>query len=159
MAKLSRIMPLFLLLCVLCACGSKKADISAYGDTPITISGLADEDFTITPNELAQLECVHMSGTGKTAKSGSVSAVGPTLDTFLAQYGKTRADFTKVRFTASDKYVVALTGKHLSDWDIVLSVASGNNPLPDGEQPLRIFIPKAESSYWVYAVVKIEFFS
>ena len=134
-----------------------KADISAYGDTPITISGLSDRDFTVTPNTLAKMECVQMSGSGKTEKAGTVTAVGPLLETFLAQYGKSRSDFSKVRFYASDKYKITLKDEYLTQYQIVLSIAKGNDPLPEAQQPLRLFIPKAESSNWIYAVTRIEF--
>jgi hypothetical protein len=150
-----------LLACLLlCSCSNVtkvKADISAYGDTPITISGLLNEDFTVTPNNLAKLECVQMSGSGKTEKSGPVSAVGPLLETLLAQYGKSRSDFSKIRFYASDKYKITLNDDYLTNYKIVLSIAKGNDPLPAVQQPLRLFIPKAESSNWIYAVIRIEF--
>jgi hypothetical protein len=144
-----------------CSCGNAvkvEADISAYGDTPITISGLLDEDFTVTPNELAMLDCVAMDESGKTEKAGSFSIVGPLLDTFLAQYGKSRSDFQKIRFFASDEYRITLKDKYLADdKTIVLSIANGNDPLSEGHQPLRLFIPKVQSSYWIYAVIRIEF--
>jgi hypothetical protein len=157
----ARLVSGLLLVCLLlCSCSKTvkvEADISAYGDTPITISGLAGEDFTVTPNELARLECVQMSGSGKTEKAGTVTAVGPLLETFLARYGKTRSDFSKIRFYASDKYKITLKDEYLTKYQIVLSIAKGNDPLPAAQQPLRLFIPKAESSNWIYAVIRIEF--
>ncbi|MDR1571676.1 MAG: hypothetical protein LBS32_04045 [Clostridiales Family XIII bacterium] len=155
------------LLCALClaplvaGCGGQglKADISEYGDSPIEISGLAAEDFSVTPNELAQLECVSRSATGATAKAGTVKAVGPLLDSFLAAYGDGRAmsDFNRIRFIASDGYRVVLRDEYLSDYEVLLSVASGGDPLPEAERPLRILIPEAESGMWEYACVRIEF--
>jgi hypothetical protein len=145
---------------LLCSCSGAvkvKADISAYGDTPVTISGLLDEDFTITPDELAGLECVQMNGSGKSEKAGTVSAVGPLLETFLARYGKSKTDFAKIRFYASDNYKITLREESLTKYKIVLSVARGNDPLPAAQQPLRLFLPKAESSNWIYAVIRIEF--
>jgi hypothetical protein len=134
-----------------------KADISAYGDTPITISGLANADFRVTPNDLAKLECVQMSGSGKTEKAGTVSAVGPLLETFLAHYGKSMSDFSKIRFYASDQYKITLKDEYLTNYKIVLSIAKGKDPLPANEQPCRLFIPKAESSNWIYSIIRIEF--
>ena len=134
-----------------------RADISAYGNTPITISGLSDTDFTVMPNDLAKLECVQMSVSGKTEKSGTVTAVGPLLETFLAQYGKSKSDFAKIRFYASDKYKITLKDEYLTSYKIVLSIARGNDPLPVAQQPLRLFIPQAESSNWIYTVIRIEF--
>lgn len=148
---------LTLLLLLLCACGSKTADISAYGDTPITITGLTEEEFTITPDELAALECVSRTATGATAKAGTVNATGPLLDTFLAQYDCKAADFYKIRFIAADQYRVVLKDEYLKDYEVVLSISSGTEPLPEAQQPLRILIPEAESNLWEYSVVRIEF--
>ena len=142
-------------------CGGRgvKAYISEYGDIPIEVSGLADEDFTVTPNELAELDCVSRSATGATAKAGEVKASGPLLDSFLASYGGGRktSDFNRIRFIASDGYSVGLRGEYLTDYEVILSVASGNAPLPESERPLRVLIPDAESSMWEYACVRMEF--
>ncbi|MDR2296384.1 MAG: hypothetical protein LBD95_06250 [Clostridiales Family XIII bacterium] len=137
--------------------GSGGADISAYGDAPIEIAGLTDEAFTVTPNELAALPCVTRSATGATAKAGTVKAVGPLLDTLLEKYGKKASDFERIRFIASDAYRIVLRDEYLTDYEVVLSVANGKDPLPASEQPLRILIPEAESSMWEYACVRIEF--
>jgi hypothetical protein len=141
---------------LLAACGG-SADISAYGDAPIEISGLTETDFTVTPNELAALECVSRSATGATAKAGTVKAVGPLLDTFLEGYGRKTSDFNRIRFIASDGYRVVLRDEYLTDYEVVLSVSSGKNPLPESERPLRILIPEAESNMWEYSCVRIEF--
>jgi hypothetical protein len=141
-------------------CGAQtgvKADISAYGDAPIEISGLTETEFTVTPNELAALVCVSRSATGATAKAGTVQAAGPLLDTFLAGYGKKMSDFSRIRFIAADAYRVVLRDEYLTDYEVVLSVAQGRNPLPESERPLRILIPEAESNMWEYACVRIEF--
>ncbi|MDR3295569.1 MAG: hypothetical protein LBT26_07055, partial [Clostridiales Family XIII bacterium] len=122
------------------ACGG-QADISEYGTEAIAISGLLDEEFTVTPEELLALECVRRSATGATAKAGTVAAYGPLLNTFLAEYGKTAADFNRIRFIAKDEYRVVLREEYLTDYEVVLSAASGKNPLPEGERPLRILIP------------------
>ncbi len=143
-----------------CLSGCKvrvKADISSYGDTPIEISGLQEEDFIITANDLAELDCVTATTTGRSAKAGTVKAVGPLLSTFLAYYGKTAADFKKIRFIASDGYRTVLKGEYLTDYDQILSVASGDEPLTVTERPLRLVVLDAESSKWVYAVIRIEF--
>jgi hypothetical protein len=155
-----RLAPALLALLLLCACGDTtavKADISAYGDTPITIAGLTDEEFTVTPNELAQLACVDRSAAGTTAKAGEVDAVGPLLSTFLAQYGKTQEDFKKIRFLASDDYRVVLAGQSLKDDEVILALSDGDDPLPEDYRPMRLMIPGAASSMWEYAVIRIEF--
>ncbi len=145
------------LFLTLTACGGGKADISAYGDTPVTLSGLTEEEFDITPNELAELDCVSRTATGATAKAGTVAAYGPLLDTLLAQYDCQAADFYKIRFLCADGYKVVLKGEYLMDYDIVLSVAAGSDPLPEEWQPLRLLIPEAESAKWAYGVTRIEF--
>ena len=147
---------LLFLLC--CACGGdKSADISAYGDVLITISGLTDEEFTVTANELAELECISRTATGATAKAGTVNATGPLLDTFLAQYGCKPSDFYKIRFLCADNYKVVLRGDYLTDYEVVMAVSSGTEPLDEGLQPMRLLIPEAESNMWAYSVVRIEF--
>ena len=42
-------------------------------------------------------------------------------------------------------------------YDIILSVAKGNKPLDEYQQPLRIVIPGGDSGNWARMVVKIEF--
>lgn len=156
----TRIRALTLSVCLLLsltACGSKTADISAYGDTPITIAGLTEEEFTVTPNELAQLDCVSRTATGATAKAGTVNAYGPLLDTFLAQYGCQASDFYKIRFLCADQYKVVLRDEYLTDYEVVLSISNGSQPLEDSLQPMRLLIPEAESSMWAYSVIRIEF--
>lgn len=134
-----------------------QADISSYGDTPIKIIGLTEEDFTVTPNELAELKCVKMSASGKTEKSGHVNSVGPLIDTFVAKYDKKLTDFKKIKFLAKDSYQVSFSGDSLTDYTITMSVANGKDPLPESMQPMRLLIPEAESSNWVYGVIQIEF--
>ena len=148
---------LLLALLFLPACGEKQADISAYGDTPIEIVGLTEESFTVTPHELRALDCVSRTATGATAKAGTVQAYGPLLETFLEQYGCKTSDFYKIRFLCADQYKVVLKDEYVTDYEIVLAVSSGSEPLPEKQQPLRVLIPEAESSKWAYSVVRIEF--
>ena len=149
------------LICVviitLTACGDKAVDISEYADFPIEVSGLTDEDFTITPQELLELDCVSRKATGATEKAGTVSVKGPLLNTFLAQYGKTAADFYKIRFLCNDGYKTVLKDDLLTDYEVVLAVQNSNGPLQESMRPLRLLIPEAESSTWAYSVIRIEF--
>ena len=147
---------LFLVL-LLAACENGKPDISGYQDTPIRITGLTEEEFEITPAELIEMDCVSESDTGESEKAGTVQGYGPSLDTFLARYGKERSDFQKIRFTAKDDYKKTLWGELLKTDGIILSVSNGEDPLNDSEAPLRLIVPGAESSYWVYGVIQIEF--
>ena len=144
-------------LLILVSCGAKLPDISEYGDTPIEIVGLLDEDFTITPNELAKLKFENTSAKGTSEKAGTVNGIGPSLITFLAQYGKTPADFKTIRFTASDAYTIRLSGEKCAEDMVLFSISGKTSPLPKGEQPMRLIIPSAQSNQWIYAVVRIEF--
>ena len=149
---------MLLIVCVpglFTACGT--ADLSAYGEEPITISGLKESDFTVTPAELAEMDCVKRSDTGRSEKAGTVKAYGPLLSTFVGKYGYEMADFSKVRFICKDQYKVVLQDEYLTDYEIVLSVASGSDPLAEAERPLRILIPEADSYRWAYSVERIEF--
>ena len=150
-------LPLLLLCLLLTSCGGKLGDMSAYGDTPIEVVGLLEEDFTITPNELAQLECVARTATGATAKAGTVNAYGPLLNTFLAQYGCQASDFYKIRILCADGYKVVLKDEYLTDYEVVLCVSYQGAPLPESLQPMRLLIPEAESGKWAYAITRIEF--
>lgn len=148
------------LACSLCACGETrvKADISAYGDVPITVTGLTEEEFTVTPNELAELECTEATVTGATAKAGTVNSVGPTLETFLAAYGKSKEDLQRIRFYASDEYYVGFLPEALEKYEFILAVANGDDPLGEGELPLRLVVVGGESNQWVRMVERIECF-
>ena len=145
-----------LLALLLSACGENGADISAYADTPITVTGLEDGEITVTPAQLAELDCVSRTGSGATAKAGTVNAYGPLMNTFLEQYDCSAADFYKIRFICSDGYKIVLRDKYLTDYEIVLAISDGGEPLAEEQQPLRIFIPGAESSKWAYSVTRIE---
>jgi len=144
------------LLLSLSACGGEP-DISAYKDMLIQIIGLTEDNFEITPSELAEMKCESGSGEGSSEKAGSIDGYGPTLDTFLAEYGKERSDFSKIKFTGKDDYKKTVWGDTLKDQEIVFSIANGKDPLKEGETPMRLLIPGEDSSYWVYGVVKIEF--
>lgn len=152
---------LILAIVLLSSCGggtpTVKADISAYGDEPITIVGLREEDFTVTPNELKELPCVERTAVGATAKAGTVHAIGPLLSTFLEQYGASMADFDRIRFLCKDGYRSVLKDEYLTEYEVVLQLALSDGPLTGEQQPLRALIPEAESSYWAYGVTTIEF--
>ena len=141
----------------LSACGDKQADISAYENDVIVVSGLPGGDFTITPKDLIALDCVSRTAAGATEKAGTVAATGPLLDTFLAEYGCKASDFDRIRFIASDGYRTVLRGDYLTDYEVVMSVSSGSEPLAEGLRPMRLLIPEAESGMWIYAVIRIEF--
>lgn len=149
------IIPFF--MTILCCFTGCKADISEYENEKIQIVGLLEEDFYITPGELAELECIETVAHGKTAKAGTVEAYGPTLETFLAQYGKSLDEFYSVKFYAKDDYTVTLGKQTFEKCDVILSIARGSEPLYEGQQPLRIVIPEADSGKWTYMITEIQF--
>ncbi len=142
----------------------RPADIASYADTPITIVGLTEEEFTITPQDLVEMDCVRLtasgSGSGRgvsgASKAGFVAAYGPLLEDFLNQFGYTQTDFRRIKVYCSDGYTVILRGETL-EYDIVMSVASGKNSLYAKQKPLRLVIPDEQSGKWAYGVTKIEF--
>ena len=144
-------------LITLTSCGAQKINLGDYGDTPIEIVGLLDESFTITPNELAKLKMESATAKGATEKAGTVRGTGPSLTTFLAQYGKTPADFAFIRFTALDAYTQRFVGASHTDDVFIMAITNGSQPLSASEEPMRLIIPDAESNQWIYAVVRIEF--
>lgn len=148
---------LSLLLCAGLMTGCGQADISSYSDQTITVSGLEDVDFTVTPADLQAMDCVNRQDTGATQKAGTVKAHGPLLETFLKEYGYTVDDIDRVRFYCKDDYKVVLKKEYLTDYEIILSVSSGSEALAEKEQPLRILVPDAESAKWAYGITKIEF--
>ena len=162
MRRRSRCAGLALVLTLaLTACGGGTrvtADLSAYGDTPITVTGLTEEDFTVTPSELAGLECTEATATGNSAKAGTVHPVGPTLETFLAAYGKEIADLERIRFYATDGYYVGFLPESLEKYEFILAVANGDDPLGNGELPLRVVVVGGDSGKWVRMIDRIECF-
>ncbi|MCD8331659.1 MAG: hypothetical protein LUB63_03890 [Oscillospiraceae bacterium] len=131
--------------------------IAAYADAEIRIVGLLEEDFTITPAELLSMDCVYATATGKSEKAGMVSGYGPTLDTFLAQYGVALDEIKAVRVCCADDYTILLGRTTWDKYDIVLSVANGRRALKEYHQPLRLVIPGADSGKWAYMVTEMDF--
>lgn len=148
------------LLCVVLTVGMLmgcKANISSYADEKITIVGLTDEEFTITPADLAELECEEAKAVGETKKAGTVKAYGPTLETFLEQYDVTLDQLYSIRFTAKDDYTVKIGANTWDQYTVYLSIANGWKKLYEKQRPLRVVIPGSSSGNWVYSVTKIEF--
>lgn len=147
-------MLLALVLLALCAC---RADISAYADTPITVVDLTEEPFTITPGELAQLDCVSATARGNSDKAGTVQARGPLLRTLAESRGRSLDEFYYVRFSASDNYDVTINALVWDAYDVILSVSNGSKPLEERQRPLRVVIPGYDSGKWVRLVTEIRF--
>ncbi len=155
----------WMLVAVMLLCGCQREisvqqeAIADYAEEKIAISGLTDEEFTVTVAQLASLAVIAEDASSRKANGETLSmqAVGPTLDTFLAQYDKTREDFSKIRFTAADGYVITLSAGVLEQQEMILAVANGEQPLDENEQPLRLVLPGADSMYWERAVCHIDF--
>lgn len=138
------------------------ADISTYEDVKITVEGIEKKPFTITPGELAGMKKTSVKvdvfqgelAEGEEPELGK--AVGPTLDTFLKKYGKTRDDFKSMRAYAENEESKAYV-KTMKDKTLVLSVANGRKPLGEKEAPLRIAVEGESTDEWYGWVRKIVF--
>ncbi len=138
-------------------CGTDDIDISGYHDRTITLTGLAEQDITVTIDELKAMECVTKKTESTSDKIGKVRATGPKLETLLAEHGASQTDFSHIRITAKDGYDVKLNSDVLADNDIILAFGIDGEPLDAESAPLRVIIPKSDSAYWIRMVTKIEF--
>ncbi len=149
----------FLLLSavMLAGCGTDDIDISGYSDAEIEFRGIADEPVTVTPADLKAMKCRTLRTESTSDKIGKVKATGPELDTVLAEYGCSKADFSKVIFYGSDEYDVKLLNDYITTHDIYLAIGINGEPLDAESMPCRIIIPESDSAYWVRMVTAIEF--
>ena len=138
------------------------ADISTYEDVKITIEGIGNKPFTVTPGELADMKKTSVKvdvSQGELAEGEEPElgkAVGPTLDTFLKKYGKTKDDFKSMRAYAENEESKAYV-KTMKDKTLILSVANGRKPLGEKEAPLRIAVEGESTEEWYGWVRKIVF--
>lgn len=146
-------------LFVMAGCGSAKADMSAYQSQEITIVGLTEEEFTVTPQDLAQLPIKNKKVTSATTKKDvTVQATGPTLDKFLEQYGYEPTDFETITFIAADGYTKQFKGEYfLVHTEVIMAICHNKEPLAEEEMPLRLVIPNATGDNWVHGVIEIRF--
>ena len=144
-----------------CSATPDAGAIADYADAQIVVSGLTDEDFTVTVADLAALPTVERSAsaTRSNGERVSVDAVGPLLDTFLAQYGKQQSDFTSIRFSATDQYAISVDANLLANREIILAVSDNGQALSADDQPLRVVIPDERAMYWVRHLCRIDFAS
>lgn len=145
------------------ACGkqsvSTEAPLLDYLDAEVVISGLSEETFSVSVAELAKMETVSKDaeGTRSNGETIKICAVGPTLETFLKAYGKAPADFTGVRFTASDGYAIEVPAEMLASREIVLAFMDGETPFDEWNAPLRVVVIGERPMYWARMVSRIEF--
>ncbi len=154
MKRITAVLGVLLAALLLAGCA---ADISAYQDQEILVTGLTAEDFTITPKELSEMKCTSETAVGQSAKAGTVTGYGPTLDTFLAHYGRDKSEFKCIRFTAGDGYEVVLGPVSWDKYPVIFSIANGSKPLETHQQPMRLVIPGGSSGNWIRMVTKMEF--
>lgn len=143
-------------------CSNPTIDLTGYGDEPITLKGMQTgagdtNPIKMTINELQELECVTIKTASTSDKIGEVSATGPLLDTVLAQYGSSVADYKKIIITAIDGYEIVLNQPFISENKIILAFGINGEPLGEDEAPLRLIIPESDSAYWIRMIESIEF--
>jgi hypothetical protein len=151
-----------LLLIIMAACDRQESATGAsslFSKEKIFVHGLKDQDFEITQDDLRKLKAVtrHGEATRTNGEKISVDATGPLLDTFLRQYGKSQKDFSRIRFTARDKYSIAVSRDILANREIILSYINDGKPLEADCQPVRIIIPGERSMYWVREMIRMDF--
>lgn len=142
---------------ILSSCGVDDIDISSYSDQKIVLSGIQDEDIVITIADLKAMECKTLKTNSTSDKIGDVRATGPELDTVLAEYDASKADFAKIVIYGSDEYDVKLQNDYITANDIYLAFGIDGEPLDEESAPCRIIIPESDSAYWTRMVNKIEF--
>jgi hypothetical protein len=145
---------------VLSACSADPSNLS-YLDAKVTVAGLSDEELTISIGDLVELEAVSEKAEGLRSNGDVVkfTAVGPTLETFLATQGKSLADYTGVRFSSTDGYSVILPKELLEKREVVLAYMDGNKALDKLNAPLRVIVIGERAMYWARMVDRIEFLS
>ncbi len=144
------------------ACGKEKTTDGApgpYDGEKIVVHGLTDQDFEITLGELKKLPAVTREAESAMSNGEKISAkaTGPLLDTFLKQYGKNQKDFSRVRFTATDRYSIAVPYDVLAGRQILLSYLDDGKDLGDDMRPVRVVIPGERAMYWVKNMTRMDF--
>ena len=138
------------------------ADISNYEDIEIHIEGITDEPFTITAGDLADMRLtkisvpVHQGELAEDEEPELGRAIGPTLDEFLKQYGKTKDDFRIMKVYDERDRSTAYVGT-MKEKTIVFSVANGRKALGEKEAPLRIAVDGEDPGQWSGWIRKIVF--
>jgi hypothetical protein len=127
-------------------------------DAQIAVTGLPDGDITVSIGDIAALENVteKAEATRSNGTTVEITAVGPTLDTFLAQYGVSQTDYASIRFTATDGYAIAIPKELLERRTIILAYQNGDKPLGEDAAPLQIVVPGERAMYWARMLEKIE---
>ena len=157
--KITIIVAILILSVCFCmsGCGVDEIDITGYGDSEIVLSGIEKDDISITVADLKNMDCKSVKTESTSDKIGVVKATGPELDTVLAPYGVSMADFKIVIFKGTDQYDVKLLNDYITEHDIYLAFGIDGEPLDEESIPCRVIIPKSDSAYWIRMVNRIEF--
>lgn len=160
--KMTLLALILILVLYAAACGKESTPAGAPGPNDgekIVVHGLQEQDFEITLADLKELPTItkYAEAARSNGEIVKVEATGPLLDTFLQQYGKTQKDFSRVRFTAKDKYSIAVPSDVLANRQIILSYINDGEPLVDEMQPVRVVIPGERAMYWVMNMIRIDF--
>lgn len=156
------LLALLLLAATAAACGSKAqggaGEPGAFDQEKILVHGLQDQDLEITLGDLKKLPTVTKlaEASRSNGEKVRVSATGPLLDAFLQKYGKTQRDFSRIRFTAKDRYSIAVPSDILANRQIILSYINDGQPLEADMQPVRVVIPGERAMYWVRDMIRID---
>lgn len=148
---------LMVALCaMITACGTDDIDISGYENEAITLSGITDQDVSLTIADLKAMDCITKSAESTSDKIGKVKATGPTLETVLSQYGMSQSDLKSIKIYARDDYDVKISSDVLGEDTVILAFGIDGKPLDEESAPLRIVIPGSDSAYWIRMVERIE---
>ncbi|MDD6310771.1 MAG: molybdopterin-dependent oxidoreductase [Firmicutes bacterium] len=147
-----------LMMCfAMTGCGTDDIDISPYADETLTITGVQDEDIVLTIADLKAMDCETIKTHSTSDKIGDVKVTGPTLETVLAQYGASLADYHSAHFYGRDNYDIVLYDDYLAEHDLYLTFGESGEPWDEESAPLRVIIPESDSAYWIRMLEKIEF--
>lgn len=152
---------------LLCGCsagpaggqGAGGAGAEAPENAQILLRGLGDQDITVTLEELMELESVTEKAEAPRSNGQivSVKAEGPLLDTLMAKYGKSKSDYSTIRFYAADGYSIAMPSEVIEKDDIIIAYKDDGKWIGQEDGPLRVVVPGERAMYWVRMLSQIDF--
>lgn len=125
----------------------------------IMITGLADEPFTLTESELAELPTASETVEGYEQlppEQAAIYELGPTLATLAEAYGHELSEYAEVCFVSNTTYSVGATAETLAK-DLVLTLRTPDGPLPDKYLPMQVILPERNNQNWAFGVISIDF--
>ncbi|MFZ5974907.1 MAG: molybdopterin-dependent oxidoreductase [Bacillota bacterium] len=138
---------------------SPSAAPSAAAGDGVVFEGLPGGQVTMTVDQIKAMKSVEKSVTSLDSQGeiNKCKAKGVILNDFLKSYGKKQTDFSIIRVTATDGYVVEIPKDVIDAEDIILAYELDGKPLEKDNAPLRIIIDNVRSLYWARMVGKVEF--